>query len=64
MVEIVKKNGSLENYDRQKIINAINTYDHPENIALRKSIKEYFIKKYNWDDIAKELYRKMMIFYK
>lgn len=51
-------------YAASKIIEAMNTYYNPDKIVLRQSIKEYLINEYNWDCIAQELYKKMMIFYK
>ena len=55
------KTGDQINQTTNKIINAIKTYDDEDKILLRKSIKNYLINKYNWDDIALDLCKKMMI---
>lgn len=44
-----------------QIINANKTYYDEDKILLRKSIKNYLINKYNWDDIALDLCKKMSL---
>ena len=44
----------------QKIINTIKNYYNEDQILFRKSIREYIIENYNWDDIALDLYKKML----
>ena len=42
-----------------KIINTLDTYYDEDKIAFRKSIKHYLISKYNWNNIAFDLFNKM-----
>ena len=50
-----------DDYDiaANKIINVLNTYYDEDKIAFRKSIKHYLISKYNWNNIAFDLFNKM-----